>query len=183
MPSHASEAWERLGEWLVRRRLELDPRYRNRRTFTRERAPDLYRIVNDIELGRRDNYEPATLAAIESAYDLPAGAIGQFIAGVPPAGEPEAREPIPLRPALDDDDSRPTALPDVVIRTVDKWLPYYADFLVEDPDGRKLDGDWEREVWGSDLMRLKDRRSMIAYGRWRKAEAKAGRTEARLIPL
>lgn len=81
MSSHDREAWERLGEMLVRRRLELDPRYRNRRTFTREHAPDLYRIVNDIELGRRDNYEPATLAAIEAAYSLPAGTIGRLLDG------------------------------------------------------------------------------------------------------
>ena len=56
MASHPRAAWVRLGELLVRRRIELDPRYRNRRTFTSERGVE-YRIVNDIELGRRDNYE------------------------------------------------------------------------------------------------------------------------------
>ena len=54
MPSYPRSAWESLGELLVRRRIELDSRYRNRRTFTSERAVE-YRIVNDIELGRRDS--------------------------------------------------------------------------------------------------------------------------------
>jgi len=81
MPSHPRSAWERLGELLVRRRIELDPRYRNRRTFEAERAPDLYRIINSIELGRRDNYEPGTIAALEAAYDIAPGAIGRALDG------------------------------------------------------------------------------------------------------
>jgi hypothetical protein len=66
---------------LVRRRLELDPRYRNRRTFARERDPRLYRLFSDIELGKRTSYKPASLAAIERAYELGPGAIGRFLSG------------------------------------------------------------------------------------------------------
>ena len=97
MPSHARSAWTRLGELLTRCRIELDSRYRNRRLFTAERAVE-YRIVNDIELGRRDNYEPATLAALEVAYRLAPGAIGRFLGG----GELEAEEasPPPARPPV-----------------------------------------------------------------------------------
>ncbi len=179
MPSHASEAWERLGEWLVRRRLELDPRYRNRRTFTRERAPDRYRIVNDIELGRRDNYEPATLAAIESAYDLPAGAIGQFIAGVPLSGEPEIREPIPLRPDHGDG-PRKTSLPPEVVKTSRQWAPYLTELLISAPYCEHLEDGWDRIVWDSHLPSVDDKQAMIAYGRWRRASEQAGRTDARL---
>src|SRR6202041_1099797 len=81
VPDRPSAAWERLGEMLVRRRLELDPRYRNRRTFARERDPRLYRLFSDIELGRRPSYKPASLAAIERAYELGPGAGGRFLSG------------------------------------------------------------------------------------------------------
>lgn len=90
MPSYPAAAWERLGQLLVRRRLELDPRFRNRRIFTAERAVE-YRIINDIELGRRDNYEPATLGVIELAYDLAPGTILHVLNGADlhpgPAGD------------------------------------------------------------------------------------------------
>lgn len=80
MASHPRAAWVRLGELLVRRRIELDPRYRNRRAFTSERAVE-YRIVNDAELGKRDNYEPGTIAALEVAYALAPGSIGRALDG------------------------------------------------------------------------------------------------------
>jgi hypothetical protein len=91
MPTYPPSAWERLGAALIRRRIELDSRYRNRRTFADERHAD-YRIVNDIELGRRDNYEPATVAALELAYDLPSGAIGRFLDSSGATGLREERE-------------------------------------------------------------------------------------------
>ena len=88
MPSRPSAAWERLGEMLVRRRLELDPRYRNRQTFSRERGPRLYRVFSDVELGKRSSYKPSTLAEIEAAYQLEPGSIGRFLDG----GDLEAPE-------------------------------------------------------------------------------------------
>lgn len=81
MPNRPSDEWERLGEMLVRRRVELDPRYRNRRTFAGDRDSRLYRLFSDIELGKRASYKPATLAAVEKAYELEPGAIGQFLSG------------------------------------------------------------------------------------------------------
>jgi hypothetical protein len=81
MPSRPSAAWERLGGSLVRRRLELDPRYRNRKLFAQERCPGLYRVLSDIELGRRSSYKPAVLLEIEGAYGLEPGSIDRFLAG------------------------------------------------------------------------------------------------------
>lgn len=75
-----TDNWTGLGEMLVRRRIELDPRYSNRQTFADERGVS-YRIVSDIERGRRGNYEPATIAALEVAYGLAAGSIGRALAG------------------------------------------------------------------------------------------------------
>jgi len=106
MPSYPHSAWGRLGELLVRRRIELDPRYSNRRIFTDERIPGRYRIVNALERGQRDNYEAGTLAAIESAYHLDPGAIARFLAG----GELESGPP-PTEPAAPVTSSGTVALP------------------------------------------------------------------------
>src|ERR1700744_4726356 len=81
MPSRPSTAWERLGGSLVRRRLDLDPRYRNRKLFAQERCPGLYRVLSDIELGRRSGYKPAVLLAIERAHGAAPGSIDRFLAG------------------------------------------------------------------------------------------------------
>ena len=99
----ASPAWTRLGELLMRRRIELDPRYRNRRAFTADRAVE-YRIVNDIELGRRENYEPGTIAALEAAYAVTPGSFGRVLEG----GELEPqRTPLRIVPPLPGDVPRP----------------------------------------------------------------------------
>lgn len=79
--------WKSLGEQLVRQRIELDPRYSNRQLFATERGVN-YRTLSDIEHGRRDNYEPATLSSLEVAYALAPGSISRA-----------AYEGIPLEPA------------------------------------------------------------------------------------
>jgi len=47
----------------------------------RERDSRLYRLCSDIELGKRTSYKPASLIAIERAYELGPGAIGRFLSG------------------------------------------------------------------------------------------------------
>jgi hypothetical protein len=84
--------WKRLGELLVRRRIELDPRYSNRQLFAAERGIN-YRTVSDVERGRRDNYEGGTVTALEVAYAVAPGSIGRALAG----GELEPL-PGPARP-------------------------------------------------------------------------------------
>lgn len=85
--------WKQLGEQLVRRRIELDPRYANRRLFADERGVN-YRTVSDVERGRRDNYEDATITALEVAYAVKPGSVSHALAG----GE---LEPLPgARPSL-----------------------------------------------------------------------------------
>ncbi len=83
----------------MRRRVELDPRYTNRRTFTRDRGID-YRIASDMEAGRRGNYEAATLAAAELAYRLAPGSLATALAGGELEFEPVAA-PASLRPVPD----------------------------------------------------------------------------------
>jgi hypothetical protein len=59
----------------------LDPRYRNRKLFAQERCPRLYRVLSDIELGKRPSYKPAVLLEIEGAYELEPGSVDRFLAG------------------------------------------------------------------------------------------------------
>lgn len=75
-------ARERLGALLMRRRVELDPRYRNRALFAREKGIH-YRLVQDTEnaADTRANLEEQTKALIEVAYELAPGSVGDVMAG------------------------------------------------------------------------------------------------------
>ncbi|MBP2704478.1 hypothetical protein JOL79_11695 [Microbispora sp. RL4-1S] len=75
----AQPAWKALGQQLIARRVQLDPAYRNRRTFCEATGME-YRILSDAESGRRANYSKTTLRALEQAYQLSAGSIDRFIA-------------------------------------------------------------------------------------------------------
>jgi hypothetical protein len=94
----SSPAWTRLGDALIRRRIEMDPRYRNRRRFVDERGAE-YRTVSDIEKGRGRNFEPATIIAVESTYRLAPGAIRRYLNGAP---ELEPAPGTPGAPAPDE---------------------------------------------------------------------------------
>ena len=97
------DARAHLGRLLAARRVELDPRYRNRRTFAADTGMG-WRTLYDIEMARRDNFTSGTLRAFESAYRLVPGSLDRFdgeleplpagaprIAAVPDPGIP--REP------------------------------------------------------------------------------------------
>jgi len=78
--SDDAKAWSRLGELLIQRRVDLDPRYRNRQVFSDERHLD-YRLCYDVEQAKRTNFGQATLAAIEQSYGLMPGSIRDVLAG------------------------------------------------------------------------------------------------------
>jgi hypothetical protein len=78
--THTHEAWTRLGDLLLGRRVQLDVRYRNRRTFAAEVGLD-YRVLYDIESARRTNFSDTTKRAIEQAYQLKPGNIDQVLKG------------------------------------------------------------------------------------------------------
>lgn len=73
-------AWQRLGSLLIRRRVDLDRRYKNRNLFATERGIE-YRLVSDIERHRRTNFEETTLAVLEAAYALEPGSLRKALAG------------------------------------------------------------------------------------------------------
>ena len=75
-----ADRWKTLGALLIQRRTALDPRYHNRGAFC-EATGLKYRLVYDIEEGRRTNFGTSTLAAIEVAYQLRPSAITAFLAG------------------------------------------------------------------------------------------------------
>jgi hypothetical protein len=88
--SPEAAAGKRLGDLLVRRRIELNPAWRSRKAFAAEHQLQ-YRIINDLENGIRFNFEPATIAAAESAYKLAPGSLRHTLAGGQLEETPSAR--------------------------------------------------------------------------------------------
>lgn len=70
--------WATLGELLIRRRVELSPRYHKRTVFAREsRFP--YKLICEFEQHTRRNFGPATIIAIEQVYKLEPGFIRRYL--------------------------------------------------------------------------------------------------------
>lgn len=88
MATGPHDAWKRLGDLLIQRRIELSPRYRVRTVFAEETGLH-WRMLYDIERGKRANFPDETLAAIEVAYRWQPGSIRAVLAG----GEPSPVQP------------------------------------------------------------------------------------------
>jgi hypothetical protein len=86
MPTVPQDARERLGELLVQRRIELNPRWRKRTVFAEDHGLN-WRLLYDIERARRDTFGDETLAAVEVAYRWRKGSIAAVLAG---------RDPVPM---------------------------------------------------------------------------------------
>lgn len=79
--------WRRLGELLTARRVALGGA--NRTRFMEEQGVvKQSRIISDIELGKRTNYERGTLSLIEHVYGWKPGSIERVLRG----GDPEVVE-------------------------------------------------------------------------------------------
>jgi transcriptional regulator with XRE-family HTH domain len=76
----APAEWRQLGDFLTTRRAQLNPDFRGRKVFA-DRTRINYRVLFDIEKGRRTNFGAATLASIEVAYELPPGTIDKILTG------------------------------------------------------------------------------------------------------
>lgn len=67
---------------LARRRIQIDPRYKNRSLFVTERSRGLSAsIFVDLETRGRARFEPATVIALEQVYELPDGWLSDALAG------------------------------------------------------------------------------------------------------
>lgn len=140
MDTPESQRWKRLGKSLLARRVELDLRYRNRRAFAADVGLD-YRVLYDIESGRRSNYSDATLHAIERAYRIQAGSIRNALTGgaiepIAPPVEGEARQAATPEPTYSDPAEQKiweiTELPPVVRRQLIGVLRVTLEALEDD---------------------------------------------------
>jgi hypothetical protein len=90
-----SEAWVRLGDYLLARRVELSDSSR-RIVFLRQRdAVKFDRIASDLEGHVRDDYDPGTLAKAELVYGWKPGSVRAVLAGGEPTPMEDAPEPSP----------------------------------------------------------------------------------------
>jgi hypothetical protein len=85
MPETAD--WERLGRRLQVQRVMLNPRYKNRSLFSRERGIN-YRLAQDIETAARENYDFSTRISVDIAYGWRPGSVDSVLAGREPAIAP-----------------------------------------------------------------------------------------------
>lgn len=128
--------WKRLGEMLTARRIELDPRNQNRRRFA-DRVRINYRVLFDIEQGKRANYGPNMLAAVERAYGWRAGSIERVLNG----GDPQPVTTVgPVTPMVDS--SR------------DVFVP--ADVPIEDLE------PWKQHIWFTPELTVEERQVLIS---------------------
>lgn len=100
------DPWERLGQLLINRRVELG--YKTRAAFARAHNLKHDRGISDIENHARKNFSPSTIAAFEQQYEWEPGSIAAVLAG----GDPTPRESAGGRPAIGDLLSE---VPDVVL--------------------------------------------------------------------
>src|ERR1700733_5729560 len=92
MTTAPQDARERLGELLVQRRIELNPRWRKRTVFAEDHGLN-WRLLYDIERARRDTFSDETLAAVEVAYRWRKGSIAAVLAGGDPAPMSDGASP------------------------------------------------------------------------------------------
>src|SRR5688500_10170750 len=82
------EDWQRLGEYVVARRVERGFRTRGDLASAVQVSS---RLLGDIEKGRRGNFDPVTIAALEAALGWETGSVRRIVEG----GEPQLRPPAP----------------------------------------------------------------------------------------
>lgn len=104
--TYPPQAWKRLGELLERRRGELGYGFRQREQFLRDRGgpPPSLKTVARLERGERAAYPPATVALLESLYDVPPGSFERALSGgslEPPAPVPDPVRAVPPAAAGD----------------------------------------------------------------------------------
>jgi hypothetical protein len=165
MPPYPAGSWERLGELLVHRRVEIDLRYRNRQLFADERGLN-WRLLYDIERAKRTNFEPETKAAIEVAYMLAPGSVDRVLAG----GELEPQSaPDPAAP-------RERPLPPILADAPEEVRGYRAVLDAEREHGLPPRNAQEEGIWATEVLDRPDpetgergegqRRALIAMLRY-----------------
>jgi hypothetical protein len=180
MPPRPDGAWARAGELLSQRRVEIDPRYRNRRLFAAERGMN-WRLLHDLERAKRTNFEPETLTAFEVAYCLVRGSFMRTL----DAGELEPLPGSDVHPGPGPKGPPPTDTAEV--KRIAAAILDMAD-ASERANGRPATGDdlfpattkqaeWERAVWADEELPVARRARMIAEARLMRAAARTHRND------
>src|SRR5262249_54423906 len=94
LPTIPLAAWQRLGDLLVQRRIQLNPRYRDRRRLASANGLS-WRLLYDVERAKRTNFTTETLLAFEAAYRWAPGSVASVLAGGDPVPLPPQREDPP----------------------------------------------------------------------------------------
>jgi hypothetical protein len=172
-PQQPDDAWAHAGELLVQRRIEIDPRYRNRRLFAEERGLN-WRLLHDIERAKRRNFEPETITAVEVAYRLVRGSLGRTLAGgdlepLPDDGAPAAEAPPPRLPHLYREEIKAHYF--IVKQELAEAEAFYGDH----PTGEQAfpGNHFEAEAWDSDLLTDDESLRQIASLRLRRDQRAA----------
>jgi hypothetical protein len=138
-------AWQRLAHLLIDRRVQLAPRYRNRRVFCDEKNLD-YRVVSDIETARRDNFSGPMLTALEVAYDIAEGGIRRAI-------DTPDLDALPERPK---DRTLTNRAPlDAGRDQADVFIPGYVPYEDLPP--------WEKAIWSAPQLTVDEREAAIYF--------------------
>jgi hypothetical protein len=109
MDTYPSEAWQRLGRMLERRRGELGYGFRQRARFVQERGGRVISVktISRLENGERDSYPESTIGTIEAIYQWAPGSVECVLKG----GDPNSLLPAQPVPAGRDPLTNPEAPP------------------------------------------------------------------------
>lgn len=111
MDTYSSEAWQRLGRMLERRRGELGYGFRQRGRFVEERGGQMISVktISRLENGERDSYPESTVGTVEALYQWSPGSVESVLNGGEPNPSPSARFASEDRRALTSPEAPPTA--------------------------------------------------------------------------
>jgi hypothetical protein len=109
MDTYPSEAWQRLGRILERRRGELGYGFRQRTRFVQERGGRMISVktISRLENGERESYPESTVGTVEAIYQWSPGSVESVLKG----GEPNPLLPAPPASAARDPLTNPEAPP------------------------------------------------------------------------
>lgn len=144
--SSVDPAWRNLARLLVERRVQLAPRFHNRRAFCDEKHLD-YRVVSDIETARRDNFGAPMLTALEVGYEIAEGGIRQAL-------KDPATEVLPER-SKHRTPAAPSAAPSVDRERGGVFIPENVPYEDLDP--------WEQAIWSAPQLTVEERESAIYF--------------------
>jgi hypothetical protein len=111
MDTYPSEAWQRLGRMLERRRGELGYGFRQRARFVQERGSRMISVktISRLENGERGSYPESTIGTVEVIYQWSPGSVEAVLEGGEPNPLLQSAPPSGGRHALTNPEAPPTA--------------------------------------------------------------------------